>query len=70
MGGRPFGVTLRPMLPDSRDAANLAAKVAVTRDFPVAELSFYHYGLAPLSALDWIREALAPGEGQTSGRDH
>jgi hypothetical protein len=49
------------MLPDARDAANLAAKVAVTRDFPVAELSFYHYGLAPLSALDWIRAALAQG---------
>lgn len=61
LGGRPFGVTLRPMLPDARDAANLAAKVAVTREFPVAELSFYHYGLAPLSALDWIREALAQG---------
>jgi hypothetical protein len=61
LAGRPFGVTLRPMLPDSRDAANLAAKVAVTRDFPVAELSFYHYGLAPLSALDWIRAALAQG---------
>jgi hypothetical protein len=61
LGGRPLGVTLRPMLPDARDAANLAAKVAVTRDFPVAELTFYHYGLAPLSALDWIREALAQG---------
>jgi hypothetical protein len=61
LAGRPFGVTLRPMLPDARDAANLAAKVAVTRDFPVGELSFYHYGLAPLSALDWIREALAQG---------
>lgn len=61
LDGRPFGVTLRPMLPDCRDAANLAAKVAVVQDFPVAELSFYHYGLAPLSALDWIRGALAQG---------
>lgn len=61
LGGRPFGVTLRPMGPDCHDATNLTTKVAVTRDFPVAELSFYHYGLAPLSALDWIREALAQG---------
>jgi hypothetical protein len=35
--------------------------VAVAREFPVAELSFYHYGLARHSALDWIREALAGG---------
>jgi hypothetical protein len=59
LGGRPFGVTLRPMRPDTADAADLRAKVAVAREFPVAELSFYHYGLAPLTALDWIREALA-----------
>jgi hypothetical protein len=46
------------MRPDTRDAGDLAAKVAVAREFPVAELSFYHYGLAPLEALDWIRQAL------------
>jgi hypothetical protein len=66
LDGTPFGVTLRPMLPDAPDAANLAAKVAVAREFPVAELSFYHYGLARLSALDWIREALA-GEVHDAG---
>jgi hypothetical protein len=60
LDGRPFGLTLRPMLPDAPDAANLRAKVAVVQEFPVAELSFYHYGLARLEALDWIREALAP----------
>jgi hypothetical protein len=59
LDGQPFGLTLRPMLPDATEAANLRAKVAVAREFPVAELSFYHYGLAPLAALDWIREALA-----------
>jgi hypothetical protein len=48
------------MRPDASDAANLRAKVAVTREFPVAELSFYHYGMAPLEAMDWIREALSP----------
>jgi hypothetical protein len=56
--GRQFGLTLRPMRPDATDAANLRAKVVVAREFPVAELSFYHYGMAPLAALDWIREAL------------
>jgi hypothetical protein len=60
LGGRPFGVTLRPMQPDAADADNLRAKVLIARDeFAVAELSFYHYGLARLEALDWIRHALA-----------
>jgi hypothetical protein len=60
LDGRQFGLTLRPMLPDAPDAANLRAKVVAAREFPVAELSFYHYGLARLEALDWIRESLAP----------
>jgi hypothetical protein len=67
LDARPFGLTLRPMRPDAADAANLRAKVAVAREFPVAELSFYHYGLAPLTALDWIREALAGGEHDGTG---
>jgi hypothetical protein len=71
LAGRPFGLTLRPMRPDTADAAALAAKVAVAREFPVAELSFYHYGLAPLTALDWIRQALAgrPDAGISRGPD-
>jgi hypothetical protein len=58
LGGRPFGLTLRPMLPDAGSAADLRQKVAVANEFEVSQLSFYHYGLAPLTALDWIREAL------------
>jgi hypothetical protein len=69
LGGRPFGLTLRPMRPDAADAANLRAKVAVASEFPVAELSFYHYGLAPLTALDWIREALAGHDDTGTSRD-
>jgi hypothetical protein len=60
LGDRPFGVTLRPMLPDARSARNLRDKVLTAREFPLSQISFYHYGLAPLEALDWIREALAP----------
>ena len=62
LGGRPFAVTLRPMLPDTASAENLRAKVLTARDFRVEQLSFYHYGLARLDALDWIRDALAPPE--------
>jgi hypothetical protein len=59
LAGRPFALTLRPMPPDAPSAENLRAKVAAAHEFPVEELSFYHYGLARLEALDWIREALA-----------
>jgi hypothetical protein len=71
LAGRPFGLTLRPMPPDAATAENLRAKVATAREFPVEELSFYHYGLARLDALDWIREALAAehgGAGASRGR--
>lgn len=51
---------LRPLPPDCPSAANLAAKVGIAREAGVAELDFYHYGFARLTALDWIREALSP----------
>ncbi len=57
LDGRPFALTLRPMRPDATDASKLRAKVAVVRRFPVGELSFSHYGLAPLAVLAWVREA-------------
>ena len=49
---------LRPVLPDCDSAENLAAKLRAARDAGVDRVDFYHYGLAPLSALDRIREAL------------
>jgi hypothetical protein len=67
LGGRPFGLTLRPMPPDTDSAGNLAQKVAAAAAFPVSQLSFYHYGFAQLSALDWIREALG-SLGQAGGQ--
>lgn len=57
--GRPFGLTLRPMQPDAASALELQRKLQVAAEFPVSQLSFYHYGLAPLTALDWIREGLS-----------
>jgi hypothetical protein len=50
---------LRPTLPDCESAANLATKLQLARELGVERVDFYHYGLAPLTALDRIREALA-----------
>jgi hypothetical protein len=63
LAGRPFALTLRPMPPDATSAEDLRVKVRLAREFPVEEVSFYHYGLARLEALDWIREALAAEHG-------
>ena len=54
----PLVAALRPVAPDSDSAENLAAKLRAARDAGVDRADFYHYGLAPLSALDRIREAL------------
>ncbi len=56
--GAPLVAALRPVAPDCDSAANLAAKLRAARDAGVDRADFYHYGLAPLSALDRIREAL------------
>ena len=50
---------LRPVLPDSDSSENLAAKLRAASEAGVDRVDFYHYGLAPLSALDRVREALA-----------
>lgn len=48
------------MRPDATDAANPQVRVALAPESPVAEeLSFHHYGLTPVEAPDWMREALA-----------
>jgi hypothetical protein len=56
---RSLVAALRPVPPDCDSAGNLAAKLRAARDAGVDRVDFYHYGLAPLSALDRIREALA-----------
>lgn len=58
-GGAPLVAALRPVAPDCSSAENLAAKLAIARDAGVDRVDVYHYGLAPLSALDRVRTALA-----------
>jgi hypothetical protein len=57
---RRLALILRPVVPDCDSADNLRAKLQVARDLGVGQVGFYHYGLAPLRALDLIREALEP----------
>jgi hypothetical protein len=54
-----LSAALRPMLPDCESAENLAEKLRVARAVGLERVDFYHYGLAPLAALDRIQEALA-----------
>lgn len=54
-----LGLVLRPMPPDCRSADNLAAKVALAREWGLERIDFYHYGFCRLRSLDWIRESLA-----------
>ena len=52
------GLVLRPMPPDCRSADNLAAKVALAREWRLKRIDFYHYGFCRLRSLDWIRQSL------------
>jgi hypothetical protein len=54
----PLVAALRPCPPDCDSAANLAAKLRAAGEAGVDRVDVYHYGLAPLSALDRVREAL------------
>ena len=53
-----LGVILRPLRPDCDGPGNLRSKVEVAAALNVDRLDFYHYGLAPLEALDWVKSAL------------
>jgi hypothetical protein len=55
---RPPEVLLRPMPPDSRTAAELAAKISVLQRQGISDVGFYHYSLMRLEALGWIEHAL------------
>ena len=57
-GEGSLAAAVRPMLPDCASAENLAAKLHVARESGAERVDFYHYGLAPLTALDRIRGAL------------
>lgn len=53
-----LSAAMRPTLPDCDSAANLAEKLSVARELRLERVDFYHYGFAPLSVLDRIREAI------------
>jgi hypothetical protein len=57
--GSPLVAALRPVPPDCDSAQNLAGKLRAADAAAVERVDFYHYGLAPLSALDRIHEAIA-----------
>jgi hypothetical protein len=63
-----LGVILRPLGPDCDGAANLRSKVDVASALGVDRLDFYHYGLAPLDALDWVKSALPEAAANTPTR--
>lgn len=58
-GDTPLRVSMRPVPPDCDSAENLAEKIAVAREAQASTIAFYHYGLAPLNALDRIQDAVA-----------
>jgi hypothetical protein len=55
----PLVVALRPVAPDCDSPENLASKLRAAREAGADRVDIYHYGLAPLSALDRVRDALA-----------
>jgi hypothetical protein len=61
--GRALAAALRPMAPDCDSAANLAAKLRLAESLGLERVDLYHYGLAPLAALDRTREARALAAG-------
>ncbi len=56
-----IAAAMRPTAPDCDSAANLTAKLRIARERGAERVDLYHYGFAPLSALDRIREAIDAG---------
>jgi hypothetical protein len=53
-----LGVILRPVKPDCESPSDLRQKVTAAFELGAERCDFYHYGLGPLDALDWIEAAL------------
>ncbi len=51
-------VGLQAYPPASPDAKTLRANLQAAREQGVTKFAFYNYGIMPLSALDWVRQAL------------
>ena len=58
----PLVAAMRPVPPDCDSAENLAEKLRAAGAAGVDRVDIYHYGMAPLSALDRVREALVLAE--------
>jgi hypothetical protein len=56
--GGTLSAAMRPILPDCDSAENLGAKLSLARQLGLERVDLYHYGFAPLSTLDRIREAV------------
>ncbi len=54
-----LSAAMRPTLPDCDSTENLAEKLGLARELGLERVDLYHYGFAPLSALDRIRGALS-----------
>jgi hypothetical protein len=61
--GAPLSAAVRFTPPDCDTAENLAVKLRLAAELGVDQVDFYHYGFAPLSGLDLIREAIAAAGG-------
>ena len=51
-------VGLQAYPPASPDAKTLCANLQAAREQGVTKFAFYNYGIMPLSALDWVRQAI------------
>jgi hypothetical protein len=60
-GHAKLGVILRPLRPDCESPENLRSKIEIASSLAFDRVDFYHYGLARLDALDWIKFALPAG---------
>jgi len=58
-GSTPVFAGLQSLAPFVRSGAELAERVSAALDAGAEGLQFYHYGLMPLSNLEWIRTALS-----------
>jgi hypothetical protein len=56
--GSTLAAAMRPIVPDCDSAENLAAKLGLARELGLERVDLYHYGFAPLAALDRIRSAI------------
>jgi hypothetical protein len=57
--GVPLSAAMRFTPPDCDSSENLAAKLRLAAELGLGQVDFYHYGFAPLHALDLLRDALA-----------